>query len=41
MTLKADEKSKEELTCRFKLDIGIWQILTQELESLKNSHFTG
>ena len=45
MTLKNDEKSEEELTCGFKIDIrnltnfdssrGIWQILTEALESQK------
>ena len=36
MTLKNDEKSEEELTCRFKINIR-----TRELESLKNLHFNG
>ena len=41
MTLKNDEKSEEELTCRFKIDMGIWRIFTRELESLKNFFFNG
>ena len=36
MTLKNDENSEEELTCRFKVDI---RNLTRVLESLKNLHF--
>ena len=39
MTLKNDQKSKEELTFRFKIDIGIWQILTREAQRLKYLHF--
>ena len=45
MTLKNDETSKEELTCRFKIKIrnifDIWQILTVDLEILINLHFNG
>ena len=45
MTLKNDETSEEELTCRFKIKIrnifDIWQILTVDLESLINLHFNG
>ena len=41
MTLKNDANYKEELTCHFKIEIGIWRILTQEIESLKNLHFYG
>ena len=36
MTLKNDENSEEELTCRFKVDI---RNLTRVLESLKNLQF--
>ena len=39
MTMKNDAKFEEELTCRFKIDMGNWWILTWTLESLKNSHF--
>ena len=38
MTVKNDTKIKEELTCHFKLTWGIWQVLTQALESLQNLH---
>ena len=45
MTLKNDEKSEEELTCRFKIDIRNLnekkKNLTWALESLKNLHFNG
>ena len=41
MTLKNDEKSEEELTCRCKIDIRNLMNLTRELESLKNLHFNG
>ena len=41
MTLKNDEKSEEELTCRFKIDIRNLMNLTRELESLENLHFNG
>ena len=41
MTLKNDEKSEEELTCRFKIDITNLMNLTRELESLENLHFNG
>ena len=41
MTMKNDEKFEEKLTCRFKIDTTIWQILTQALECLKNMHFKG
>ena len=41
MTMKNDEKIKEELTYQFKTDIGIWRILNQALENLKNLHFNG
>ena len=34
MTMKNDAKFEEELTCRFKTDMGSWQILTWALESL-------
>ena len=37
--MKNDAKFEEELTCRFKIDMGNWWILTWTLESLKNSHF--
>ena len=39
MTMKNDAKFEEELTCRFKTDMGSWQILTWALESLKNLYF--
>ena len=39
MTLKNDEKSEEEWTCRFKIDIRNLMNLTRELESLENLHF--
>ena len=39
MTMKNDAKFEEELTCRFKTDMGSWQILTWALESLKNFYF--
>ena len=35
------EKSKEQLTCRSKSTLGIWQNLTQELKSLKKLYFNG
>ena len=41
MALKNGEKSEEELTCCFKIDMRIWQILTYELKSLKNLLFNG
>ena len=37
--MKNDSKFEEELTCRFKIDMGNWGILTRALESLKQSHF--
>ena len=39
MTMKNDTKFEEELTCRFKIDKKIWQILTQALKCFKNLHF--
>ena len=39
MTMKNDGKIMEELTVSSKLTWGIWQILTQALENLKNLHF--
>ena len=41
MKLKRDAKFGEELTRRFKIGIGIWQMLTLALKSLKNFHFNG
>ena len=38
MTLKNDAKFEEQLTCRFKIDMRNWRILTQAPESLKNVH---
>ena len=38
---RKDETLEEELTCHFKLKWGIWRILTQALESLKNLQFNG
>ena len=35
MTMKNDAKFEEELTCRFKIDTKIWQILTRALEYFK------
>ena len=39
MAMKNDGKIMEELTVSSKLTWGIWQILTQALENLKNLHF--
>ena len=39
MTMKNDAKLEEELTFRFKIDIGNWLILTRALTSLKNFNF--
>ena len=39
MTLKNDENSEEELTCRFNTDIRSLTILTRVLESLTNLNF--
>ena len=39
--MKNDAKFGEELTCRFKIDIGIWRILTRVVKSLKNLHLNG
>ena len=39
MKLKRDTKFGEESTCCFKIDKGIWQILTWSLESLNNLCF--
>ena len=39
MTMKNDAKFEEESTCRFKIDMRNWQILTRALESLKHFHF--
>ena len=39
MTMKNDVKCEEELTCRFKIDMGNWQVLTGALESLINLNF--
>ena len=38
MTLKNDEKSEEELTCRFKIDIRNMKIF--DLSTQKNQKFT-
>ena len=35
MTMKNDTKFEKELTCQFKIDIRIWQILTWALKNLK------
>ena len=35
MTMKNDAKFEEELTCHFKIDTKIWQILTRALEYFK------
>ena len=40
MTMKNDAKFEEKLTFCFKIDMGIWRILTQVLESLKYFHFS-
>ena len=41
MTLKNDTKIKEEMTCRFKIDMRNFTTLTQVLKSLKNVRFDG
>ena len=41
MVIKNNAKLEEELTCRFKIDIGIWHILTQALKSIKILRFNG
>ena len=41
MTLRNYEKSEEELTSRFKIDISNLTNLTRALESLKNLYFNG
>ena len=38
--MKNDPEFEEELTCHFKIDMGICQILTPAIENLKNFHFT-
>ena len=39
MTMKNDAKFEKQLTCCFKLTWGIWRILTQTPQCLKNLHF--
>ena len=39
MTMKNDTKFGEKSTCRFKIDMGNWRILTWTLESLKHFRF--
>ena len=41
MSMKNDATLEEELTCRFKIGITIWRILTTALKYLKNLHFNG
>ena len=41
MTLKDDEKSEEELTCRFKIDVTNLTNFDSSTQSLKNVHFNG
>ena len=41
MTMKNDSKFEKEMTCQFKIDIGIGRILTRVLENFKNVHFNG
>ena len=41
MTLKNDEKSEEELTCRFKIDIRNLINFDLRTQSLKRLHFNG
>ena len=41
MTMKNDAKFDEELLVSSKLTWGIWWILTEALENLKNLHFNG
>ena len=41
MRMKNDAKFEADLTCRFKTDMRIWQILTRALKILKNLHFHG
>ena len=40
MTMGNDAKFEEDLTCKFKIDIRVWQILTWALKNLKNLHFS-
>ena len=39
ITMKNDARFEEELTCRFKIDTTIWQILIRIFKCLKNLHF--
>ena len=39
--MKNDAKFEEELTCRFKIDMGNLTDFDQALESLNNFHFNG
>ena len=39
MTLKNDEKSEEELTCRFKIDIRNLTNLDSSIQNLRTLHF--
>ena len=41
MTMKNDAKFEEEMTCGFKIDTPIWQILNRVLESLTNLYLNG
>ena len=41
LTMKKRAKLKEELTCRFKIDIRTLMNLNRTLEDLKNLHFNG
>ena len=41
MKMKNDAKFEDEMTCQFKIDLGIWRILTWTLKKLKNLHFNG
>ena len=41
MTLKNDEKSEEELTCHFKIDMTSLTNFDPSIENLKSLHFNG
>ena len=41
MTSKSDAKFEEKLTCCLENDIGIWQIFTRALESVKTGTLMG
>ena len=39
VTMKNDAKFEDELTCQFKIDMGIWPMLTRVLKNLNNVLF--